>query len=160
MYQLFMVGAKLLGIYQIIEGLIQAAMLTTPRGAAYAPQLVPSCFLNLMIGTALAFGTGFIAKAVRIREEFGGEAPSISYRSALEVGIVLISLLEILSVLPRVAVRWMEYSQLIAQTRSPAELLNKETIGLLAAIALLFFAHRIAAFLERVNRPPSAPESI
>ena len=92
MYRLFMVGAKLLGIYQIIEGLIQAAMLTTPRGAAYAPQLVPSCFLNLMIGTALAFGTGFIAKAVRIREEFDGEAPSISYRSALQVGIVLISL--------------------------------------------------------------------
>lgn len=159
MYQLFMVGAKLLGVYQIVEGLIQAAMLTTSRAATFGPQLALSCFMNLMIGTILAFFTGFVARAVRIREEFDGQPPSISYRSALEVGILLIGLFELLSAVPRVAVRWMDYSRQISMTRDPSDLLNLETLGLLGGILMLVFARRIAAFLERVNRRASGPES-
>ncbi len=156
MFQVFMVGAKLLGMYLIVNGAIEAGALMSPTRAAYGPQIALASFIHLTSGTILAFCTGFVAKAVRIRDDFDGEAGPMSYRSALEVGIVLISLFEILSLLPRVVMRWNDATVLM--TRNTADLLNPETIGLLAAVITLLFAHRIAAFLERVHRRPSDPD--
>ena len=133
--------------------------MTSPSRGPFGPQIGVACFVHFVAGTFLAFGTGMIAKALRIREEFDGQAPAISYRSALEVGILLIGLLEFLNALPRVVVQWIDFSQMIVLTRTPADLLNLETFGLLGAVLMLVFAHRIAAFLERVNRRPSGPDS-
>lgn len=159
MYPLFMVGAKLLGIFFVLNGLIEAAVLTSQTRAAFGPQLAIACFLHFMAGTFLTFGTGFVAKVVRIHEELDGESPAISYRSALEVGILLIGVFEFLNFLPRTAVRWFDFSQMIVLTRTLSDLVNPETFGLLGAVLLLLFAHRIAGLLERVNRRPSGPET-
>jgi hypothetical protein len=159
MYRLFMPGAKLLGIYLVIQGLIEAAVLMSPGPRAFGDQIAVACFVHFMIGTLLAFGTGFVAKAVRIHEEFDGETPAISYRSALEVGILLIGLLRVLDTLPRVIARWLEFPHLTLGILEPGNLLNPETYELIGAVLLLVFAHRIAALLERVNRRPSGPES-
>ena len=159
MYQLFMVGAKLLGIYLIVDGLVEAAMLPTGGPGAFGSQVAVACCLHLVIGTLLAFGTGIIAKALRVHEEFDGEMPTISYRSALEVGILLIGLFELFNILPRALMRWIDFSQMIVLTRTLSDVLSVETFAVLAAVLMILFAHRIAGFLERVNRRPSEPES-
>jgi hypothetical protein len=159
MYQLFMVGAKLLGLYLVVNGLVQAAVLSTSGRGPVSTQFALAVCLYLVAGTLLAFGTGIIAKALRVHEEFDGETPTISYRSALEVGILLIGLYELFNTLPRALMRWIDFSQMIVLTRSPSDFLSIETFAVLAAVLMLLFAHRIAAFLERVNRRPSEPES-
>jgi hypothetical protein len=159
MYQLFMAGAKLLGIYLVISGLTEAAMLTSASGSLYMQQLAIACCLHFMIGTFLALGTRFVARAVRIHEEFDGETPTISYRSGLEVGILLIGLLSFMNALPPAVGRWIDFSQMIVRTRELSELFNMQTLALLGSVLMLVFAHRIAALLERVNRRPSGPDS-
>ena len=84
--------------------------------------------------------------------------PTISYRSALEVGILLIGLFELFNILPRALMRWIDFSQMIVLTRL-SDVLSVETFAVLAAVLMILFAHRIAGFLERVNRRPSEPES-
>src|SRR5579872_5156855 len=137
MYRLFLIGAKIAGIFLIVDGAIEAGVLVSSNRGAYGPQIAFACFLHLFAGTLLAFWTGFVAKAVRIREDFEGETPSISYRSALEVGMVLIALFELLRLLPRVAMHWNDLSALIAQVRTPADLISPESVGVLAAVLLL-----------------------
>ncbi len=159
MYRLFLIGAKIAGIFLIVDGAIEAGALVASNRGAYGPQISWACFLHLFAGTLLAFWTGLVAKAVRIPEDFDGETPSISYRSALEVGIVLIALFEILRFLPRVVMHWAELPILIGQVRTPADLVSPESVGVLAALILLFFAHSIAAVLERRHNPPSHPDS-
>jgi hypothetical protein len=158
MYRLFMVGAKLIGIYLLFNGVIQAALVTSARASAF-PQLSVSCFVCFMAGSFLTFCTGFVAQAARVREDFGEQTPVISPGSALEVGILLIGLFEFVNNLPRVIARWTGPSHLFALTPTPADVSNLDTLGLLASALMLVFAHRIAAFLVRVNQRPSGPES-
>jgi hypothetical protein len=158
MYQLFMVGTKLLGFFLIVNGVIEAGLLTTSGPGSYGPQIAVASCVHFIMGTFLALCTGFVAKAARIPENLDGQPPVISYRAALEVGILLIAVLEILSTLPVVLLQWFDFAQMIARTREPNTLVTRETLGLLGSVLLLVFAHRIAAFLERVNRRPSDPE--
>jgi hypothetical protein len=159
MYPLFMVGAKLLGIYLIVNGLVQVAVLTTANRGPVGTQFAMACCLYLMSGTLLAFGTGIVARVLRVHEEFDGETPTISYSSALEVGILLIGVYELFNTLPRALARWVDFSQMIVLTRAPSDFLTFETFAVAASVLMLRFAHRIAALLERANRrPPEPPE--
>jgi hypothetical protein len=155
MHQLFAVGAKLLGIYFITDGLIEACVLTHLSTSPFAPQIAISCLVKLTAGTALAFFTGVVAKGLRV-EEPADQTPSLSYRSALEVGILLLGLLQLLLLLPQAIRHVTDYSQQFTRTRNPFDLLSVETVGLAVPLVMLLFAHRIAAFLERVNRHSSA----
>jgi len=157
MRSLFLVGAKLLGLYFILEGLIEGMMLANANTAPYATQIAVSCTLKLIAGTVLAFFTGIVALGLRVSEPFTEQVPTLNYRTALEVGMVLLGLWELLSTVPRVLVRVADFSQQISRTRNPFDLLNVEVLRLLLAIALVCFAHRIAVFLERVNRHSSGP---
>jgi hypothetical protein len=159
MYRLFMVGTKLLGIYLLFNGVIQAALVTSAKGGLYGDQLSVSCFVCLMAGGFLTFCTGFVAQAVRVREDSDEQTPVISPGSALEVGILLIGLFEFVNNLPRVIARWTGPSHLFALTPTPADVSNLDTLGLLASALMLVFARRIAAFLLRVDQRPSGPES-
>jgi uncharacterized membrane protein HdeD (DUF308 family) len=161
MHAIFIVGAKLLGIFFVINGLIEASMLANPRAAGpFANQLALSCFIKLSAGTALAFFTGIIATGLRIQEQPADQLPRLSYRSALQVGIVLLGLYELMAVLPRVVARLTDYSKQTAWTRSPSDFLSQELIGFVAAMLLVFLAHRIAGLLERVSRQASDRETI
>jgi sterol desaturase/sphingolipid hydroxylase (fatty acid hydroxylase superfamily) len=158
MQPLFMVGAKLLGIYLIINGLIEAVVLANPSIAGpFVAQIAASCFVSLMAGTALAFFTRFVAKVLGVPEQPADQLPTLSYQSALEVGIVLLGLLQLALVLPRLVMHFADYYQQIWRMRNPFDLLSLQTVGAAAALAMVFFAHRIAAFLERVNRHSSGP---
>ncbi len=157
MYRLFMVGAKLLGIYLLLNGVIQAFFVTSTQGAAYHQYSV-SCFGCLIAGSLLTFCTGFVAKAARVREDFDEQTHKVSPQSALEVGILLIGLFEFLNTLPRVIAQWTGPSHLFSMSPTPADVSNQDTLGLLASALLLVFAHRIAAFLVRVNHRPPDPE--
>jgi len=163
MYALFMVGAKLLGLYFIFCGALQVLMLNRMGSAAMSPfflETVIACVFWMGIGILLAFFTGLVAKAVRIQDKPADQTPMVVYAPALEVGIILLGLWQILSQLPRVIVRVTDYLQEIARSRDTINLFNVETIGLVAAISLVLFAHRIAALLERFNRHSSGPSTI
>jgi len=161
MYQLFMVGAKLLGIYQIIGGLIEAFIMVNSAAAApYGTQLAIACFVNLSSGTVLAFFTGIVAKGLRVPEQPADQTPSLSYRPALQIGIVLLGLYQVITTLPRLLVRLNDLLGQTVWTRSPFDFPGQEFIGFVAALLLVIFAHRIAGLLERVSRQASDRETI
>jgi hypothetical protein len=153
MKPLFFVGANLLGIYLIINGLIEVLVLVNQGGAnPFAVQIAISCSVKLIAGTALTFFTEFIAKGVRIPESVD-QPPAVSFRNALEVGIILLGLMELVSLVPRMVQRLSEYLQ-DARIRPAADLLGMDTVALAACLLMIFFAHRIAAILGRVNQHP------
>ena len=161
MYQLFMVGAKLLGIYQIIGGLIQAFMMVNSAVAApYGTQLAIACLINLSSGTILAFFTGIVAKGLRVPEQPADQTPSLSYRSGLQIGIVLLGLYQAITVLPRLILRLDDLSGQTVWTRSPFDFVGQEFIGFVAALLLVIFADRIAGLLERLSRRSSDRDTI
>jgi len=156
MKPLFVVGAKLLGIYLIIDGLIGVFLLAKLGGSdLYVVQIAVSCLVDLIAGTALTFFTDFVAKGVRIRES-ADQPPNVSFRNALEVGIILLGLVQIVSLVPRTAQRWSEYLQ-DARIRSATDLVGMDTVALGACLLMIVFAHKIAAVLERVNGHPPGP---
>jgi hypothetical protein len=160
MYQLFMVGAKLLGVYQIISGLLEAFMMVNSAAAPYGTQLAIACFVNLSSGTVLAFFTGVVAKGLRVPEQPADQTPSLSYRPALQIGIVLLGLYQVITVLPRLFARLDDLSGQTVWTRRPFDIVGQDFIGFVAALILVIFAHRIAGLLERVSRQASDPDTI
>jgi hypothetical protein len=150
MNSLFVVGAKLLGIYVIINGVIEIFVLANlGRASPYAAQLAASCLINLGAGTALTFFTEFVATAVRIPES-ADPPPNVPMRNALEVGIILLGLLQVLSVLPRAIQRLSDYLE-GARLRSAADLLDPIILAPAGYLLLVLFARRIAAVLARAN---------
>jgi hypothetical protein len=156
MKPLFVVGAKLLGIYLIINGLIEIFVLANFGGAnPYATQLAVSCLIQLIAGTALAFFIEIVATGVRIRD-LGDQPPNVSIRNGLEVGIILLGLFQLLSILPRIVVRLSEYLT-EARIRSAADLLGLDALALAACLLMIVFARRIAAVLHRANGHQPGP---
>src|SRR5262249_32190049 len=126
MRRLFMVGAKLLGIYLVLEGIVTALMMFQPGliGGMSGPSRMTGyvaviCFVYFIAGTILTFFTAAVAAAARI-PDFDDETPQISIRAALEVGIDLIGLFKLLTVLPQLA---LQIEQLISTGRSPESFL-------------------------------------
>jgi hypothetical protein len=159
MRPLFLVGAKLLGIYLILDGLIEG-MLLMSGNAAMAPfvtQVAVSCAIRLMAGTALAFFTGIVAMGLRIPEPIAEQVPTLNFRTGLEVGIVLLGMFELLVALPSAIMRMIDFSQQFSRTRDPYDIVSVEVLRVALAVAMIGFAHRIAVFLERVNRQSSGP---
>jgi hypothetical protein len=156
MKPLFIVGAKLLGIYLIINGMIELfALANRGGGFPYAAQLAVSCLIQLIAGTALVFFTEIVATAVRIRD-FGDQPPNVSMRQALEVGIILLGLIQLLSILPRIVVLLSEYLTQ-ARIQSGANLLGLDALALAACLLMIVFARKIAAVLYRANGHQSDP---
>lgn len=164
MYQIFIVGAKLLGIHLIITALIEGFILVNAVNASFAPgfglrpgAIAIACLLTLSAGTALAFFTGTVAKVLRVEEHTSEPLPVLSLQPALEIGIVLLGLLQFLVFLPQTVRHALDYSQQFTLTRNPADLLSGEAVGCLAALVLVCFARRIAGLIARVNRPSPGP---
>jgi hypothetical protein len=159
MRSLFLVGAKLLGIYLILDGLVEGMLLMSGNMAMapYATQIAISCTVKLMAGTALAFFTGIVAMGLRIPESMAEPVPALNYQTGLEVGIVLLGLWQLLSALPRAIMRVVDFSQQISRTRDPFDFVHVDLLHVALAVALIGFAHQIAVFLERVNRQSSGP---
>ena len=51
----------------------------------------------------------------------------------------------------------IDFSQQISRTRDPYDIVSVEVLRVGLAVAMIGFAHRIAVFLERVNRHSSGP---
>jgi hypothetical protein len=159
MRSLFLVGAKLLGIYLILDGLVEGTLLMSGNVAMapYATQIAISCTVKLMAGTALAFFTGLVAMGLRIPEPMMEQVPTLNYGTGLEVGIVLLGVFELLVALPSAIMRMIDFSEQFARTRNPYDIVSVEVLRVALGLAMVGFAHRIAFFLERVNRHSSGP---
>jgi formate-dependent nitrite reductase membrane component NrfD len=159
MRSLFLVGAKLLGIYLIVDGLIEGLMLMSGNAAVapYAVQIASSSTVRLMAGTALVFFTGIVAIVVRIPQPNAEQVPVLTYQTGLEVGIVLLGLYQLVVALPSALMRMIDFSQQISRTRDPYDIVSIEVLRVALAVAMIGSAHRIAVFLERVNRHSSGP---
>ncbi len=159
MRSLFLVGAKLLGIYLILDGLVEGMLLMggNVAMAPYATQIAISCTVKLMAGTALAFFTGIVAMGLRMPESMAEPVPTFNYRTGLEIGIVLLGVFELFGALPQAILRMIDFSQQISRTRDPFDMVSVEVLRVGLALAMIGFAHRIAVFLERVNRHSSGP---
>jgi hypothetical protein len=101
MQQLFLVGGKLLGIYFLVSGLVQGVFHVAGGNHILASNyaLVATGSVQLIAGIALAFFTRPVLNVVGLRE-IDPTAPRISPRSALEVGCVLLGLMEFLRFAP------------------------------------------------------------
>jgi hypothetical protein len=153
MQQLFLVGGKLLGIYFLVTSLTQAVFLLTggSRFAGSNITLIVPLLTVLIAGVVLTFFTRPVLKLVGLRD-FDPAPPRISPRSALEVGCILLGLLEFVQCIPRFVTRWDEYRDVARGTLSPLGI--ADAILLAISLGLVFAARPIAGFLMAANRRP------
>jgi hypothetical protein len=159
MRPLFLVGAKLLGIYLILDGLIEGLLLMDGTAAVdpWSTQIAVSTAVNLIAGTALVFFTGLVATGLRIPPSLAESLPDWNYRTGLETGIVLLGVFELLVALPQAIMRMIDYHEQFSRTRDPLDIVSVEVLRVVAGLLMVLFAHRIAGLVERVNRHSSGP---
>lgn len=159
MRPLFLVGAKLLGICLILNGLIEGLLLIdgTVAVAPFSTQIAVSSAVSLIAGTALVFFTGIVATVLRIPQALAESLPDWNYRTGLEVGMLLLGVFELLVALPQAIMRMIDYHQQFSRTRDPLDIVSVEVLRVVVGVLMVFFAHRIAGLLERVNRHSSGP---
>ena len=98
-----------------------------------------------------------MATGLRIPESIAEQVPTFNYRTGLEIGIVLLGVFELLVALPSAIMRMIDFFRQISRTRDPYDIVSIEVLRVALAVAMIGFAHRIAVFLERVNRHSSGP---
>jgi hypothetical protein len=156
MKSLFLVGAKLLGLYFLIAALIETfAFANFSKMNPYAGQIAVSCLIKFFAGITLAFFTELVAKAVRI-PDFPDERPTISVRDALEVGIILVVLLQLPALIVMTFQRVKEYLE-FARTQPTTTLLAWDTVALAGCLLAIVFARKLAALLYREPESPPSP---
>jgi len=155
---LFMVAAKLLGINFIVLALFNATWLNSGLlGQGNNWQLGVPIVLQLVLGTFLIFFTDIAAVRIGVREPTN-EPPTLSSRSALEVGIVLIGISQFMWATRDLVRRIVSYWEMFARTRSFGDLLGPEIAPVLIALCLIFLARKIALFLDRLlGQPADSP---
>jgi hypothetical protein len=159
----FIVGAKLLGLYFLCEGIVSAAyFLTAAAGhglkgtmSGLVAAFVINSLSHFVVGLVLLFFTNTIAHLVGIWEQPANEA-SISYESALEIGIILIGMLKFVSFVPMVA---SELQNALGQFPSAVRPIEAGQIaGLVVSLVLIFAARPVARVMMRVGRSFSPSE--
>jgi hypothetical protein len=150
MQQLFLVGGKLLGIFFLLGGLVQTVFLLAGgnRIPASNATLLATWLAQLIAGGGLAFFTRPLLNLVGLRG-IDQAAPRISPRSALEVGCILLGLMEFVGYVPQFVNRLEVYHE-TAQT-SLIPLGVGEAVALAVSLGLVFGARPIAGFIWAAN---------
>jgi hypothetical protein len=156
MQQLFLVGGKLLGLYFVVGGLVQAIFLLT--GGSHFPgtntTLTATLLTQLLAGIALAFFTRPLLNLVGLRD-LDQTVPRISPRSALEAGCILLGLIELVRYIPQFATLVEDYRVTGQISLFPRGV--GEAVALAVSLALVFAARPIAGFIWAANnRRPRA----
>ncbi len=150
MQQLFLVGGKLLGIYFLVSGFVQAVFLLAGGNHILASNttLIATLFAQLIAGITLAIFTRAILNLVGLRS-LDQAASRISPRSALEVGCVLLGLMEFVQYVPQFVRRLAEYQETARSSLFPLGV--AEAVALAVSLVLVFAARPIAGLICAAN---------
>ena len=160
MRNVFLVGAKLLGIFSFYQALTKLIDLRYVFKAMQQPDddlvlQVGSYFLSTVIlflfGYLLAFKTSWLANFVRVPEP-DDNLPQFTSQSALNIGLILIGVFHVLRRIPAlIQVTFLYRSAMHGSQAFPSWLLflTGEILGLILAILLIFFSRKVVDIIFR-----------
>ena len=158
MRNVFLVAAKLLGVYSIYRALSALVALGYIPGsmsqpgfniAAYLGVRFLSALIFFMFGYILAFRTSWVADIVHVAAS-DDDLPTFTDRSALNVGVILVGVFNVVARFPNLLIMISMYDS--RQPLSWLLLPAGEVVGLILGVFLIFYSRTVVDVICRGNK--------